>query len=351
MSVLAIVGGQYGSEGKGLVAQALAPLTDVAVRVGGPNAGHTIQHEGRTWKMRSIPCAWTNPNAVLMIGPGAIIDPEVLHTEVTDLEEAGYSIGDRLLIDRRAWVIGPYDRRVDQSNVGRIGSTGEGVGPARIRRIERNYTHRVALDGLPGQVVDTSRLLEVGREGRTILEGTQGFGLSLVHGTWPWVTSADCTVAQLYNDCGVAYRPADMSIMVMRTFPIRVAGPSGPMHTELSWDDISTRMGRPTEERTTVTNNIRRIGEWDWALATRAARINDPTGIFLTFLDYLDPAVEGMIDWNEIMERSTVIRDFIAQVEGRLGAPVIGVATGGDHRGYAWDSAYSYLLGGHPGVG
>lgn len=344
MSVLVVGGGQYGSEGKGVIASHFSPAVTVAIRVGGPNAGHSIKHDGRTWKMRSIPVAWTNPETTLVLGPGAIIDPRVLNEEVLALHAAGYRIKDRLFIDRRATILLPADVETESAEyvaegpnlVSRIGSTGKGIGAARIRRIERNdYTWKTPTEALPDyQVTDTTRIYRTLAETPpgpgwplVLVEGTQGFGLSLTFGPWPYVTSQDCTTMQLLNDCGLSVQPHVRSILVFRSYPIRVAGNSGPMKGELDWETMAQITGKPgLEERTTVTNKVRRIGEFDWDLAIEAVRINHPDVLALTFADYIDPACEGIRFWPNL---TNSVRHFIHDMENRLNVPVSIVGTGG----------------------
>lgn len=339
MGVLALVGGQYGSEGKGVIANHIADDVTVAVRVGGPNAGHSLQHEGRVWKMRSVPCAWTNPKALLVIGAGAVLDSLELVKEVDALEAAGYRIRERLMVDQAATIILPDDLHAERhatpggpgALTDTIASTGEGVGAARIRRIKRQpeiwQSAEEALAPARISVVDTVPILNLlARSGVCLLEGTQGFGLSITYGHWPYVTSRDCTAAQLVADTGIG-APFE-SIVVFRSHPIRVGGNSGPLAGELTWEDISSRFGRDIIERTTVTNKVRRIGAWDWGLAARACVINRPIGVALTFADYIDPSVEGATSWSQL---TTPVRSFIDAIEDKLSVPVVFVGTGGPH--------------------
>jgi len=332
MSVITVVGGQYGSEGKGRVAQAISPYVDVAVRTGGSNAGHTIRHEGREWKMRMIPVAWTNPKTQLVLGPGAIIDEPVLRHEIAMLEEFGYHVRERLWIDERATIVDPGDMEWEKAGLtSRIGSTGKGVGGARGRRIARdpdNWHFPVEVLG-DLNVADTVRMFSgVSRmENRWILlEGTQGFGLSITYGSWPYVTSGDCTPMQLMNDAGIGTSDHLASILVFRSHPIRVAGNSGPLHDETTWADISRRLGREVEEYTTVTRKVRRVGTWDWKLAQQAVAVCRPTMLALTFADYIDPTAEGITEYDAL---PVSVLAFIDDMEQRLGVPVTIIGTGG----------------------
>ncbi len=144
---------------------------------------------------------------------------------------------------------------------------------------------------------------------RALIEGTQGFGLSLVHGEWPYTTSSDPTAGAIAADCGVGPKDIENIYAVFRSMPIRVAGNSGPMKFEASWEDISKRLGRNVEERTTVTKKIRRVGGWDWELFERSVRANTPTHLVLTFADYINK------DDHMVTEFDALSRDTKAHVE------------------------------------
>lgn len=302
--VLAVVGAQYGSEGKGVVVNHIADRFGHHVRVGGPNAGHSFKFRDRLFKMRSLPCGWTNPAAQLYIGPGAVFDPQLLMDEVLDAAfltpEWGGANGvlKRLTVDPRAWVIKDEDRVFEQTlrMQDTIGSTMEGVGAARLCRVGREVEPRNAgvlfnKDHLLYDCLGDVAELLANAESPILLEGTQGFGLSLTHGHWPYVTSHDTTAAQLATDCGLGY-VSDV-LLVARTMPIRVAGNSGPLAGETTWEALSLQLGWEVQERTTVTGRIRRIGTWDQELFRRAQMINDASMVALTFCDYLDPAMRG----------------------------------------------------------
>lgn len=325
MPVTAIVGGQYGSEGKGAVVAALADRFDVAVRTGGPNAGHSLWHDGRVYKMRSIPCTWINPNCQLVLGAGAVIDMEVLEAEV-DLT------GRTPMIDERATIISHNDRDWEaKSPLTAMGSTLEGVGSARIRKIQRDVDAEsvLARDVVPASAgTDTVHYLwaKLNRGANVLLEGTQGSGLSLHHGLWPWVTSTDTNVSQLLADAGIAPTWLEHTLLVVRTYPIRVGGPSGPMPGgEIEFSDL----GIATPERTTVTNKIRRISGWDAEVVERAVMLNQPCGIVLTFTDYLDPGVRGAVN-PFIIAASPPVVEFVAALEKGTRVPIVMAGTGGE---------------------
>lgn len=334
MSVLCVIGGQYGSEGKGVVVHHLANRYQIHVRVGGPNAGHTFWHLGHEWKMRSVPCGWVNPDATLVIGAGAVVDLTVLIGELSALEAVGYSVRNRLLLDYRAVLIGSSFRQYERDLRDSIGSTGEGVGAARVARILRDPgkcylagdRKNWILDQLGVDVRDTADFLTLAHaEGTDILlEGTQGAGLSLLFGPWPYVTSQDVSAAQLLADCGLP--PKDVRVlMVLRTYPIRVGGNSGPLPGEFTWDQLSERLGYVVRERTTVTGRLRRIGQFDSMQVVRAVERNQPDEIALMFVDYLCARDRAVTEYEKLSGTS---RNFINHLEDLCGAPVTLIGTG-----------------------
>lgn len=337
--VTAVVGAQYGSEGKGAIVQHLAQQYGVHIRTGGPNAGHTIYYDGNEFKMQVIPCGWINLASILVIGPGALVDIGQLQKEIEWIKPFDRFIESRIFIDANAGYL-DKEYMMMEGGVGgdlhqRIGSTGKGVGIAREFRLRRDPdVFKLMKDvDLPPRIktmlhYDTTKLLHnrVLTGDWVLLEGAQGAGLSLIHGPWPFVTSSDTNAAQMLADCGLP--PAFLTdvILVARTFPIRVAGNSGPLIDEVDWDFISKRVGRKIEERTTVTNKVRRIGKWDSSLFLKAVRLNAPTEVALTFMDYLYPEDMGKTVIDDLTKESM---DFIEFVE-TLSAPakVRYIATG-----------------------
>lgn len=317
MPVTAIVGAQYGSEGKGAVVARLAHKFDVAIRTGGANAGHSFWHEGRVWKMRQIPCTWINEDCILILGPGAVIDLDVLGAEQLDT-------GRTAILDEHAIVVRDTHKEWEERNgLGRaIGSTVEGIGAARIAKIER--LDEELLIGRYRFAEDSSKWYDVNAD-HILLEGTQGSGLSLHHGPWPYVTSNDTNVAQLLADAGIAPFHLSHCLLVARTYPIRVGGHSGPMFEEIDWREVP---GAPEPELTTVTHRQRRIGKWEPKVFETAVRLNDPCGLVVTFMDYIDPKVQGATDGKHL---TGPVFAFIGAVEAEYGVPVVMVGTGGPH--------------------
>jgi adenylosuccinate synthase len=341
--VLAIIGAQYGSEGKGVIVHHLADKYDIHVRVGGPQAGHSFRYNGQLFKMRVLPCGWTNPNAIMVLGRGMMINFDVLVEEIETIRAIDPNIIHRILIDDRAGAMDetythdPYT----QKRLTSTGSTGEGVGAARVARIQRDpnaffFARQVAKNyGTKDWAMenmlysDTPTWLEAMRrtEVPILLEGTQGSGLSLIHGAWPHTTNHDTNAAQLAADIGMPPHYITNVMLVARTYPIRIASPkdgsSGPLESEITWNDISKRTGRKIEEKTTVTNRIRRIGIWDEGLLKNAIILNGPTSIAITFMDYLAPEDTGVDSFTDLGETS---HNFIRYIEtlSQVKVPFIG---------------------------
>lgn len=305
-----LVGGQYGSEGKGAIAAHVADEYDVHVRVGSPNAGHTIWWNGERHVMQTIPCGWINPRAKIVIGRGALINMDLLMRELEHVEKYYPDFRGRLYIDPEAGVLDRQFRAIEGGTDGemhrRIGSTGEGVGPARMARISRDpsqfrmFKDVAAEYGLEDVAhgYTPTLLASLQDSGQDILiEGTQGSALSLYHSHWPYCTSVDTNAAGIIAEVGVAPSRVTDVLMVCRTYPIRVAGNSGPMRGEITWEELSERTGQDlVPERTTVTHKVRRIAEWDNSMFNRSVTLNEPTALALTFCDYVDPSLYGKTD-------------------------------------------------------
>ncbi len=325
-SLCVMVGGQYGSEGKGAVAAHVAKDYGMHVRVGSPNAGHTIWWHGEKHVMQSIPCGWINPDAQIVIGRGALLNMRQLAKEIMHVQRYYPRFLDRLFIDRYAGVLDERFHEMEGGTHGemhrRIGSTGEGVGPAREARISRDPDRfrrfwQVADEwGLTDCVVsDTPKMIagwqDMGKD--VLVEGTQGSALSLLHSFWPYCTSVDTNAAGIIAEVGIAPSRVTDVLLVCRTYPIRVAGNSGPMAGEITWQDLSRRVGHDLiPERTTVTKKVRRIAEWDDDLFRNSFMLNEPTQIALTFCDYVDPKLEGCEEL-AILRESKPLMQFLRE--------------------------------------
>lgn len=356
-----IVGGQYGSEGKGAVTGHICRTehADYCVRTGGPNAGHTVHYNGRAYAMQQLPVGWVNPDTHLVIGAGALVNKAILEREIATATEAtGRSIWRRLFVDHRAFIHEDSDSDISHASgrPNRLGSTGKGCSVALRRRIERgDDAHQIGGHwAQEWRLVDTESLLNqaVDQGAKVVIEGTQGVLLDLCLGPYPYTTHRQTGPAQWMMECGLSPSlPTDI-VMVLRTYPIRVAGNSGPLPHEIDWTTLArdinrmnvqagmeplvdpeaiaaydgemARMGYvrgnhkwgdnldalrngPTEafstlsydhreawshliERTTVTKKIRRIASLDEHVTRLAGRQVRPHRLAVMFMDYLFPA-------------------------------------------------------------
>jgi adenylosuccinate synthase len=336
----ALVGGQWGSEGKGNIAFFISPEYDLLVRVGAPNAGHRVcGYDGSIYTHRQLPSGTrATQTTPLLIGAGAVINPSTLLREIA---ECGVS-ATRLSVDPSALIIEDDDVVREASLRSSIGSTGTGVGAALARRIlSRGITGaaRFAKDvpELVPYVRESAELLEFyySRGASILIEGTQGTGLSLLHGSFPHVTSRDTTVSALLSEVGIAPQRLRRVIVAFRTYPIRVGGPSGPIGQELTWATIAKRAGLPEHnlsavEVGSVSGNTRRVAEFSWTQLRRSALLNGATDIALTFLDYLDSANRAACRFEQLTHET--IR-FVEEVELVANAPVSLISARFDGRG------------------
>lgn len=313
MKAYIIMDGAWGSCGKGLIAGKLAKdrKPDIVVCNFGPNAGHTYIDKDTKIMTQQLPTGIIHPDAKILIGPGAIIDPAILLAEMEK-----FSIHeDRLIIHPHAAIVTVEDKRIEAETMGAIGSTKKGVGSAVCRKISRTDT------GLPNIAKDchdlrpftSYRYSDILRDADLVqIESAQGFELSLNHGTqYPQVTSRDITPEVILNDVGIPRRFLDEVIVALRTYPIRVGheycgegniiGHSGPVYgnqKELQWGDIPLA----GEERTTVTNKVRRVFTWSWNQFHRAMFYIGPCSVFINFLNYLPEDKRGRFEWELGME-------------------------------------------------
>lgn len=360
-SVDVVVGGQYGSEAKGHATQQLirklgthAKLPVLNIRVAGPNAGHTVYYGGNKLALRQLPVGVAEsrrfPEGMFLgIAPGSEVLPLLLLEEIHRAKDCGAWGPDcQLIIDPEATLMVPGDA-IEENALGmstRLGSTAKGIGEARARRIMRQPGRRIGddpevvkmLEEEEGVVVaPLNRLYHLPQGAtlryRVVIEGTQGFGLGLHAGDYPQCTSSDCTAIDFLAMAGISpwlVPPRGLRVwVVFRPFPIRVAGHSGPLYGETTWEAL----GLPPEY-TTVTNKKRRVGLWDASLAARAVRANggredkivSQVVAVLTMADQLDPDITGATD-DKLIWQNTTINPFICAIEEQTGVPVALVTT------------------------
>ena len=345
--VTVVAGAQFGSEGKGAVCASLSeprrnPTQLIACRVNGPNAGHTvIDKTGRAWPLRTVPvAAAVNPEAQLVITAGSEIDLQVLNDELQSLDEAGFAATERLWIDAQATILEPkhieqeHELNMSQS----IGSTQKGIGAARSMRIMRKAAIvKDMISDMPiaaEHVTDTAKLLHDGlmQQAHVLIEGTQGYGLGLHAGYYPQCTSSDCRVIDILAAAGISPWSPFVSklnaVLCARTYPIRVAGNSGPLANECSWEDLEKLTnGYIKPELTTVTHKVRRVGQFDAALVAAAVAHSGGSNarVALMFFDYLYPELAGS---NTPGSLSAQHVEAINKIEYAIGAPIVMLGTG-----------------------
>jgi len=330
----ALIGTQWGDEGKGKVTDLLCEEMDMVVRcTGGDNAGHTLVVEGETYKLRLVPSGILYRHATPVIGNGVALNPRVLFEELDALAARGVDT-ERLRISANAHMVMPYHLEIDKVSerfLGRnqLGTTKKGIGPTYADKASRNgirvqdvfdpkiFTQKVEIavrdknqllakvygrlgvetdevveeylsyaERLEPMVCDTSLVIsEALRGGRSVLfEGAQGTLLDLDHGTYPYVTSSNPVASGMCTGAGVGPKALDRIVGITKAYVTRVG--AGPFPTELL-DDDGEALGRVGAEFGTVTGRKRRCGWFDAVLLRYAARVNSLTSIALTKLDVL----------------------------------------------------------------
>ena len=337
MANVAVVGSQWGDEGKGKIVDWLSERADVVVRFqGGHNAGHTLVVEGTTYKLSLLPSGVVRPDKLSMIGNGVVVDPWALMDEIERIRDQGVEVTpDSLKISEACALILPIHGLVDRAREAakgkdeKIGTTGRGIGPAyedkvgrraiRIcdladethlrRRVAGLLTHHNALlRGLGEPEADAeelvARLLELApkilpyvapvwrlldklspRGNRILFEGAQGAMLDVDHGTYPFVTSSNTVSGQAAAGSGMGPKSIGMVLGITKAYTTRVG--SGPFPTEL-FDEVGKTLGERGREFGTVTGRQRRCGWFDAVMVRQAVKVGGIDGIAFTKLDVLD---------------------------------------------------------------
>jgi len=323
-----VVGGFFGDEGKGkLVAYlALKDKPPVIARGGvGPNAGHTVQFEGKTYSLRMVPSGFPYRECKLLIGPGVAIDPNVLLKEISLTETEG-----RIGIDPQCAVIESkhIQAEMESSHLSKkVGSTKSGVGACNADRVLRVAKMAREFPELSRYLIDVSKevnnALDAGKN--VLVEGTQGTFLSLYHGTYPYCTSKDVCAAAICSDIGLGpTRVSDVTV-VFKSFVTRVG--EGELQGQLSKEEVTKR---GWTEYGTVTRRERRAAPFDFELARRAVMLNGATQLAVTKIDLISPEAQGVNRFEELPDKA---RDFIKQIEKETSLPVKLIGTGPS----AWD--------------
>jgi len=330
---IAVLGTQWGDEGKGKIVDLLTPRFSVVARYqGGHNAGHTVYVDGKKFVLHLIPSGILHPGVTCVIGNGVVVDPQALFKEIDELAGMGVTVEGRLLISEKAHVILPYHRELDVLSEARrgerkIGTTSRGIGPAYEDKIARrgiricdllgdrdalqqevrenvNARNRIILDStldwrplFEQAIADGERirpwagdvslfLTRTMQEGKAVMfEGAQATLLDIDHGTYPFVTSSNASAGGVCTGLGVPPRAIGGVLGVAKAYTTRVG--EGPLPTELS-GTLADRLRESGQEYGASTGRPRRCGWFDAVVVRYSARINGLDGLALTKLDVLD---------------------------------------------------------------
>ena len=336
MKNIAVVGSQWGDEGKGKIVDWLSEQADVVIRFqGGHNAGHTLVIDGITYKLRLLPSGIVRKNKISIIGNGVVVDPWALLDEIDEIKSKGVKVDvDNFIISESANLILPFHREMDQiredaAGKSKIGTTRRGIGPAyedkvgrrsiRVmdlrseknldQRLESVLVHHNAIrKGLGKKLFEKDKLKkdllkiapqilkfsqpvwlkidEFKKQKKKILfEGAQGILLDVDHGTYPFVTSSNTVAASAATGTGCGPNSINYVLGITKAYTTRVG--EGPFPTELT-DNIGEILGTRGKEFGTVTSRKRRCGWFDGVLVRQTIKVSGIDGIALTKLDVLD---------------------------------------------------------------
>ncbi len=336
MANVAVIGSQWGDEGKGKIVDWLSERADVVVRFqGGHNAGHTLVIGGQVYKLSLLPSGVVRPGKLAVIGNGVVVDPWHLLKEIDNLRGQGVAISpDNLAIAENAALILPLHSKLDTlreeaRGAAKIGTTGRGIGPAYEDKVARRAIrvcdladpeslpgkvenlllhHNALLRGMSAPEVDGAELIAQLREiapkitpfvqtvwqrldaarkrgDRILFEGAQGMMLDVDHGTYPYVTSSNTVAGQAATGSGLGVGGIGYVLGITKAYTTRVG--SGPFPSELT-DEIGELLGQRGKEFGVVTGRKRRCGWFDAALVRQSIKVSGINGIALTKLDVLD---------------------------------------------------------------
>ena len=340
MPNIAIIGGQWGDEGKGKIVDLITPAFEIVARFnGGHNAGHTVIRDGRKLVLHLIPSGILHEGVLCVLGPGLVIDPAALEAEVREVEALGIDVWVNLAISDRAHVLLPHHRALDLMSEERkgpkkLGTTGRGIGPcyedkaarrgmriadvllrdridAKLQAIKDHFEAICRGYGITGEVDwkktaddleafgvrvapwvrDVAALLhrEMTAGYAVLFEGAQATLLDLDHGTYPFVTSSSAGIGGVVTGLGVPPSRIDGVLGIVKAYTTRVG--TGPLPTELR-DEIGEGLRERGGEYGATTGRPRRCGWFDAVVARYSARVNGFEGIALTKLDVLDTLEE-----------------------------------------------------------
>jgi len=346
--VTVVVGGFFGDEGKGKIISYLAKKDkpEIIARAGvGPNAGHTVYKDGKKYGLRMIPCGFVNEKSRLFIGAGVLVDPERFLYEVEITKTEG-----RIFLDKRCGIIEKKHKEIDSGDKflkKTVGTTGSGCGPANAERANRKLKLAKDIPELKKFLTDVPLELNnsINKGEKILVEASQGFGLSLFYGTYPYVTSKDTTASMAITDLGIGPTKVKDVIVVYKSYLTRVG--EGHMDGKITEDNVNEfdfwrellekarskgikgsvneAIAEYLGEKGTVTGRPRRIGNFDFKLAKYSSMINGATQIAITCLDRLFPECYKVTSYEELSERA---KKYLEKIEKKIEKKIFLISTG-----------------------
>lgn len=386
MPVTIVVGASWGDEGKGKIVDILAEKASIVARYqGGANAGHTLVVNGKKTVLHLIPSGILHPDKKCIIGNGVVVDPRALLDEIKMLKDIGIDVEGRLFIAKNAHVIKAYHIDKDKKTGGDIGTTGRGIGPTYVDKIDRNgirmedfvksAIHNILLsneelDLLRSCLSDTDIIINdaIDRGENVICEGAQGTLLDVDHGTYPYVTSSNTIAGGACTGLGIGPTKVSKVIGITKAYTTRVG--NGPFPTELN-NKLGEKIRQIGGEFGATTGRPRRTGWLDLIALKHAVRVNGITSLALTKMDILTgikqlkvctgykvgkdvlkdfpkdvsvldkckPVYETLPGWNDSIAGKTEFSDmpaeaqaYISNLQLKLNVPIEIISTGQDRK-------------------
>ena len=338
ISNIAVIGMEWGDEGKGKIIDFLAEKSDVVARFnGGNNAGHTIEAEGKKTVLHLIPSGVMHKNNLNVVGNGLVIDPKVLLHEIKNLEKNKIKISpENLVISENAHVILPHHIEEDKKIGGTIGTTARGIGPAytdkaariglkacefvvdaifkkRFGSEEFYQEYKEYAEAIKPYVADTSTLMNaaIDRNKKVIFEGAQGTLLDIDHGTYPFVTSSSCTIGGVCTGLGISPKKVQSVMGVCKAYKTRVG--NGPFPTEIT-NAVGQKIQKIGKEFGATTGRPRRIGWFDALVGKYSVMLNGIDSIALTKLDVFT-TIEKLKICVAYKYKGSIVKNFTANVK------------------------------------
>lgn len=361
-----VLGLQYGDEGKGKIVDLLSKDFKYICRFnGGNNAGHTLNIDDKTFKFHMIPSGLIHPNTIGIIGNGCVVDLEDLFNEIDLLEKAGIEIKSRLKISHKAHLVRKIHKEKDTSDLSKkIGTTGKGIGPCYTDKVARTgtqieklfgnltygfYEHTQDLDQLSRKyqrilyenkmIIDCSETLNGIDPSQILIEGANATLLDIDHGTYPYVTSSNCSIGGVFTGLGISHKKVETVWGVFKAYTTRVG--NGPFESEIFGETCDLLQQKGNEIGTT-TGRTRRCGWLNLDELKYACTINGVDKLVMTKIDVLAGFKEVFIHsgkntisfkgWEQVTDDSA--KTFIKYIEDYLKIPICIIGTGPERNEY-----------------